>query len=1396
MMLRNWTLIACALLLALTCCYAEGGKVLLGTSFEEDKPGGVPDGWTKNAKEPNRLELVTTEAHTGKQSLHLLDQSTTLDCNLRSPQYPATPGQYYQVVWWFKAAPKNVGSLYVEFWNKDGKRIEGDGVRSIGCQATGAWERHAAVVIAPDGAVGVTLLPSCWSQGTTDAYYDDLKLTEGEVSLIERKTMPPATVVHPCGLYRAADLERAKENLQRHQWARDLLASYRSAAKFWMDLPDAEIPFWIGEDTPMRVMDCPKCGANWDYAWKFLPPDKLQCTRCGLTLPNPDYPETGTETYLNPVGKRVTLQYYKGENGRKYRISAVLRYFRVCRLDSLGALGKVYALTGERAYAEKAVKVLRRLAEVYPGYLAHDWDHVYPDYSNLQSGKLSGWKLHDEGTFIQLGTCYDLIYNSGVLTEDDKTLIENGAFRECARLLTATSPRGCCTNDGPYAMSCGALLGVLLGDHDTVKWAVDHAEGFRNFVRRFFFRDGHWEDGSFSYESMALGPLYACPEILQGYSDPASYTGADRYDKLDLLSEPILRLIYTAPLAVLMPNRTGPPISDSASGAQYARRHAETNYRWYPTERNRQLLAYVFDGKFGDQGDEYALFRRDPAADLGTIKPLDLSAASLVQPGVGWAILRTGAGPDAAALYLKYGVYGSGHGHPDKLNFLYYDQGAELISDQGYLGARHEFTPWNHSTLCHNEVLVDGRPQGVADGELLAFQAGGLIQTAVARGEKVYPGVSRYERSLTLVNHGPGQRYVVDVARVSGGKQHDYVIHGAGQDFAAPAGQWAPFTGEVAGVSAGAKWVRTAEAAKPTDAGLTARWSEKGKAVRFDLVAPHPATILHLTAPGLRNRNNPWEKRDLHLLMARTDGPENAFLGVVQGVSDGVKELTVAPVAAVSEVGEARAVEVRGEGFTDLLLVGDERTATGTVRCGERLRFRGQQAAVSQEASKTTLWMMNGAELEAAGYKLTSRPRLQGKIVAVDPKNYTLTVECPGLPNGTAAAGQYLLATGLADGAYEVVSIHAGAKGQQVVQVTDQALVTVQPGQAFTFNTVAEVVVSDGGRVEWHGNVPCDIALPRRTAGPDGQLLCADGNEPPRIYWRAGTGQWQPCAVQPEADRWLVRLDPARVGGNALLLIAGKDTDLTDHAAPRLLQARFGAAVTTHAEDLGYLAWTGRVALDLAETSPLTPNAIAATLTGKSGGTVPLRLGLRQKERGQWQLSLQARRDLPADDYTLRIAVTDPLGNATDLVWTFTTRGYVYSFRDLPVLASSGQVYKYLGGEYDTQFFRADAPGQHITYGFTAPRADTYEVRVTHTVSDSYGRWQFLVDGRPLGPPVEGYSATSLPVGGSPVLGTVALGAGQHRLEVRIVGKNDNSSNYFCGLVSLALKPVSERPRR
>jgi len=83
-------------------------------------------------------------------------------------------------------------------------------------------------------------------------------------------------------------------------------------------------------------------------------------------------------------------------------------------------------------------------------------------------------------------------------------------------------------------------------------------------------------------------------------------------------------------------------------------------------------------------------------------------------------------------------------------------------------------------------------------------------------------------------------------------------------------------------------------------------------------------------------------------------------------------------------------------------------------------------------------------------------------------------VDCPDLPEGDAAAGQYLLMTGLPDGAYEIEMIsHEG--GQTVVKLADEPMLDLQQGQEFTFTTFVQATRDEEGKLTWRANVPCEV---------------------------------------------------------------------------------------------------------------------------------------------------------------------------------------------------------------------------------------------------------------------------------------------------------------------------------
>jgi hypothetical protein len=77
-------------------------------------------------------------------------------------------------------------------------------------------------------------------------------------------------------------------------------------------------------------------------------------------------------------------------------------------------------------------------------------------------------------------------------------------------------------------------------------------------------------------------------------------------------------------------------------------------------------------------------------------------------PYAGWAIMRTGWGPQDSYLLFDAGPYGSGHQHEDKLHLILHANGKTLLADPGNYS--YDASDWRRyvlSTRAHNTVLVD-----------------------------------------------------------------------------------------------------------------------------------------------------------------------------------------------------------------------------------------------------------------------------------------------------------------------------------------------------------------------------------------------------------------------------------------------------------------------------------------------------------------------------------------------------------------------------------------------------------------------------------------------------------------------------------------------------------------
>ena len=164
-------------------------------------------------------------------------------------------------------------------------------------------------------------------------------------------------------------------------------------------------------------------------------------------------------------------------------------------------------------------------------------------------------------------------------------------------------------------------------------------------------------------------------------------------------------------------------------------------------------------------------------------------------------MLRSGPKNNDAAVVMKATTQGLGHGHHDKLGFLYYDNGDEIVADYGAArflnvepknGGRYlpENESWAKQTIAHNALVVDQTSHFKGDWRegqkhaptVLAFDEIEGVQVALAEISTAYEGVNM-QRLIAILPGENGRDYIIDILSGNGTRTHafDLPIHFKGQ---------------------------------------------------------------------------------------------------------------------------------------------------------------------------------------------------------------------------------------------------------------------------------------------------------------------------------------------------------------------------------------------------------------------------------------------------------------------------------------------------------------------------------------------------------------------------------------------------------------------------------------
>ncbi|MDY1033536.1 oligoalginate lyase [Stenotrophomonas sp. CFBP8980] len=455
--------------------------------------------------------------------------------------------------------------------------------------------------------------------------------------------------------------------------------------------------------------------------------------------------------------------------------------------QALLAAGTLYRLTGDSRYVDYARRMLLEYATLYPTLGPH------PEGRGQIPGRVFWQVLNDSVWLVNAVQGYDAIRDA--LPAKDRQTIDDNVFRPMAEFL-ASEPKNFdqIHNHSTWAVAATGMTGYVLRDPELVEKSLrgsrkDDEFGFLRQVDLLFSPDGYYEEGPY-YQRYALAPFLLFANAIER-NEPQRRI----FERRDgVLLKAVDVLVQTSYDGLFFPINdaildkgvdteelvAGIGIAYARSGDDRLLSVAEQQGRLLLTPEGLKVAQGLAAGKAKPFDYTPMLLRDGPDGDQG-----------------GLAILRMG-GERGQALVQKDTMQGMGHGHFDKLNWLFYDNGQRVVTDYGsarflnveakrggiYLA---ENRSWAKQTIAHNTLVVDEKSHFNGDwkvGEEHAptvrfFEAGKDTQVASATMRDAYPGVV-FTRTQALLQHPElGLPVVLDLLQVSADKaaRFDLPLH-------------------------------------------------------------------------------------------------------------------------------------------------------------------------------------------------------------------------------------------------------------------------------------------------------------------------------------------------------------------------------------------------------------------------------------------------------------------------------------------------------------------------------------------------------------------------------------------------------------------------------------------
>ncbi|MCQ8878585.1 heparinase II/III family protein [Pseudoalteromonas shioyasakiensis] len=445
--------------------------------------------------------------------------------------------------------------------------------------------------------------------------------------------------------------------------------------------------------------------------------------------------------------------------------------------------GVIYQLTGEQKYAQYVRDMLLEYVDLYPKIGLH------PKQKNQNPGKLF-WQILNEAVWlVHTIQAYDAV--ASALSNDEQQRIEDGILKPVAAFLSTESPGTFdkVHNHGTWATAAVGMTGYVLDEQELVEQALYGLDksgkaGFLRQVDELFSPQGYYTEGPY-YQRYALLPFITFAKAIES-NEPQRDIFGYRDGVILKAIKSTIDLSYNGLFFGINDaiKDKGIDTIELVQGVTIAYGLTEDPQLLDIAKRQEQIVL---------TGDGLKVAN---AIDANMAQPYQFTSKEFGDGSSGQdgalVVLRAG-GENDQALVFKATSQGMGHGHFDKLNWIFYDQGNEVVTDYGaarFLNVEAKFggryLPENNSfakqTIAHNTVVVDEKSHfnsNVTTAEKYAptvhyFIDDKNLKLTSASIDTAYEGVNLTRTMALLTVDKTMPSLVVDIVDIASEQSHKY----------------------------------------------------------------------------------------------------------------------------------------------------------------------------------------------------------------------------------------------------------------------------------------------------------------------------------------------------------------------------------------------------------------------------------------------------------------------------------------------------------------------------------------------------------------------------------------------------------------------------------------------